>query len=130
MDLNTSEFPVKDTIRAGGEPVDLSFRVLATFGSHDSSESGEELITIVDTTGTRHCITSLTQDWQQLVPGIFLRAAATYSRSTRETATYVRILPEACTVTLHVRKVYRYSASDYPHSGGSEDRCYAIVVRR
>ena len=130
MDLNTSEFPVKDTIRAGGEPVDLSFRVLATFGSHDSSESGEELITVVDNTGTKHCVNTLTQDWRQLLPGISLKSAASYSGNTRETATYVRILPAACTVTLHVRKIYRYSASDFPHSGGSEDRCYAIVVRR
>jgi hypothetical protein len=128
MANDPDKYPEKKKIKTQGRSVELSFKVLAMFGSHDLNESGEVLMEIADNTAKIHDTGLLSEEWKQIHDGIFLKSKTQYFTNMRESTVYVKLEPESCPVKLHVRHFYEYSASDYPHGNSYKENYYSIVV--
>jgi hypothetical protein len=124
------EYPVKKEIKAEGKPVVLNFSVSAHFGTHDKSEEGEILSAIIDKDGTAFELDESSANWEEIFPGLEKKYEISYSGNMRESVYSIRIQPEACPITLHVKSFHEYSASDYPHHIETHEKYYSTLITK
>lgn len=131
------EYPEKERIKAAGKPVEVCFKSFTYYGSHDCDSSGERLVEVINNKGESYAMRDYgnepigTEDWKKIFDGIYLTLKEEYSGSSKNSATCVKVEPEACPVEIIGNHFHRYSASDYPHSGAdNSDEFYIIVVEK
>lgn len=122
-------FPVKSEIRTQGKPVELDFSMNAYFGTHDREESGEIPLAIICKDGMEIELGNVSDNWQEVTPGVAIKYGLTYSGNSRKSQYSLRIDPAACPLTIHAKHFRENSSSDFPHHGESKEYFYSIVVK-
>lgn len=124
------DYPVKKEIRAEGNPLELHFTVNAYFGTHDREESGEVPLAIINKQGMIYPVNKIPENWLGIASGVDIKHTLTYSNNSRESKYSLRIQPDACPVTIRVKKYHENSASDFPHHGELGEEFYSVLARK
>lgn len=119
--LNEPDYPVRNSIFSEGKTVTIEVSANMYFGNHDSSESGERIIDVVDFNGM-----SLLNSTEQ----VLLTSSSTYLGSSRNTRQRLIIKPDICPVKVLVNKFSSYSTSDYPHFDRDKSDYYFVLVEK
>lgn len=130
MGLNEEQFPVKRTVRATSDPVEIKFESRTKYKSHAVVNHGDRVMGVINRDGDTVDCPHTCREWEEVCPGVEFRTETDYMQISTGTGFedqrwMVRIAACALPVRILVRDQEAWSCKRNQTSRGAN---HSVIV--